>query len=229
MLLSLRIACIPFDAASYRGHLEFSWPSSWLISAVEASKEALSDMPPRSEDELDPVTLHNQALMHMDTDPTAVRPPWFRLVWLASCSNLLAPASHSRRRCQLSSMHLRARSHWCDVLACIDCHRAGLPQAELPADDAAVPGRDVRCVPLSGSTFDALTLDWTFAASISSNSIISRPYPRFVDARVQAICCCCTASTSTLISRPTCSRRTPTCTRSASARCVHPSSCPIRA
>jgi hypothetical protein len=31
-------------------------------------------MPPRSEDELDPVTLHNQALMHMDTDPTAVRP-----------------------------------------------------------------------------------------------------------------------------------------------------------
>ncbi len=36
----------------------------------EAAKEALSDMPPRSEGELDPVTLMNQALMHMDADPT---------------------------------------------------------------------------------------------------------------------------------------------------------------
>jgi hypothetical protein len=27
-------------------------------------------MPPRLEQELDPVTLHNQALMHMDEDPT---------------------------------------------------------------------------------------------------------------------------------------------------------------
>lgn len=36
-----------------------------------ASKEALTDMPPRSEEELDPVTLHNLALMHMEEDPTA--------------------------------------------------------------------------------------------------------------------------------------------------------------
>jgi len=35
-----------------------------------AAKEALSDMPPRQEEELDPVTLHNQALIHMDDDPT---------------------------------------------------------------------------------------------------------------------------------------------------------------
>eukprot|EP00657_Telonema_sp_P-1_P005442 TRINITY_DN22798_c0_g1_i2.p1 TRINITY_DN22798_c0_g1~~TRINITY_DN22798_c0_g1_i2.p1 ORF type:complete len:244 (-),score=86.94 TRINITY_DN22798_c0_g1_i2:175-906(-) len=37
---------------------------------MEAATEALSDMPPRSEEELDPVTLHNQALMNMNADPT---------------------------------------------------------------------------------------------------------------------------------------------------------------
>ncbi|XP_069814448.1 intraflagellar transport protein 70A [Dendropsophus ebraccatus] len=36
----------------------------------EAAQEALTDMPPRSEEELDPVTLHNQALMNMETKPT---------------------------------------------------------------------------------------------------------------------------------------------------------------
>jgi tetratricopeptide repeat protein 30 len=36
----------------------------------EAAKEALADMPPRNEDELDPVSLHNLALMGMDSDPT---------------------------------------------------------------------------------------------------------------------------------------------------------------
>ena len=39
----------------------------------EAAQEALTDMPPRSEEELDPVTLHNQALMNMETNPTEVR------------------------------------------------------------------------------------------------------------------------------------------------------------
>jgi len=38
---------------------------------VESAKEALSDMPPRLEEELDPVTLQNMALMHMEEDPTA--------------------------------------------------------------------------------------------------------------------------------------------------------------
>lgn len=37
---------------------------------LDAAKEALLDMPPRSEEELDPVTLHNSALVNMDTDPT---------------------------------------------------------------------------------------------------------------------------------------------------------------
>ena len=35
-----------------------------------AAKQALLDMPPRNEEELDPVTLHNQALMNVDTDAT---------------------------------------------------------------------------------------------------------------------------------------------------------------
>ncbi|EFJ12287.1 hypothetical protein SELMODRAFT_124642 [Selaginella moellendorffii] len=38
---------------------------------LEAAKENLTDMPPRAEEELDSVTLHNQALMNMEVDPTA--------------------------------------------------------------------------------------------------------------------------------------------------------------
>ena len=38
---------------------------------LKAAREALSDMPPRNESELDPVTLHNQALIHCEEDPTA--------------------------------------------------------------------------------------------------------------------------------------------------------------
>lgn len=42
----------------------------YVTKNYTAAKEALLDMPPRSEEELDPVTLHNQALMNMDEDPT---------------------------------------------------------------------------------------------------------------------------------------------------------------
>ncbi|XRB01471.1 tetratricopeptide repeat protein 30 [Pycnococcus provasolii] len=42
----------------------------YIMHNFEATKEALTDMPPRAEEELDPVTLHNTALMNMDTDPT---------------------------------------------------------------------------------------------------------------------------------------------------------------
>ncbi|KAH7717054.1 Tetratricopeptide repeat protein 30 [Aphelenchoides avenae] len=35
---------------------------------VEAAAEALTDMPPRAEEELDPVTLHNQAIINVDTN-----------------------------------------------------------------------------------------------------------------------------------------------------------------
>lgn len=36
----------------------------------DAAKEALLDMPPRKEEELDPVTLQNQAIMNSETDPS---------------------------------------------------------------------------------------------------------------------------------------------------------------
>ncbi|TRY60258.1 hypothetical protein DNTS_005920 [Danionella cerebrum] len=42
----------------------------YQLKNYAASQEALTDMPPRSEEELDPVTLHNQALMNMDIKPT---------------------------------------------------------------------------------------------------------------------------------------------------------------
>lgn len=38
-------------------------------TSPDAAREALTDMPPRSEDELDAVTLHNQALIYADEDP----------------------------------------------------------------------------------------------------------------------------------------------------------------
>ena len=36
-----------------------------------AAREALTDMPPRNENELDMITLHNMAVMNMEEDPTA--------------------------------------------------------------------------------------------------------------------------------------------------------------
>ncbi|XP_028657098.1 tetratricopeptide repeat protein 30A-like [Erpetoichthys calabaricus] len=40
------------------------------LKNYHGAQVALTDMPPRSEEELDPVTLHNQALMNMDSKPT---------------------------------------------------------------------------------------------------------------------------------------------------------------
>merc|ERR1719476_916905 len=42
----------------------------YMMKNQEAAKDALDDMPPRDESELDAVTLHNQALMEMDDKPT---------------------------------------------------------------------------------------------------------------------------------------------------------------
>lgn len=42
----------------------------YQLKNFNEARIALSDMPPRSEEELDPVTLHNQALMQMETEPT---------------------------------------------------------------------------------------------------------------------------------------------------------------
>jgi tetratricopeptide repeat protein 30 len=52
------------EAFNLRAAIEFQ------TGHLDAAREALTDMPPRSEEELDHVTLHNHALLHMDTDPT---------------------------------------------------------------------------------------------------------------------------------------------------------------
>jgi len=61
--LALRETAL-IEAFNLKAAIEYS------MSNMEAATEALSDMPPRGEEELDPVTLHNQALMHMEEDPT---------------------------------------------------------------------------------------------------------------------------------------------------------------
>ncbi|KAG5877801.1 hypothetical protein JTB14_036823 [Gonioctena quinquepunctata] len=42
----------------------------YQLKNIDSAKEALTDMPPRAEYELDAVTLHNQALMNFDGNPT---------------------------------------------------------------------------------------------------------------------------------------------------------------
>ncbi|XP_008328682.1 intraflagellar transport protein 70A isoform X4 [Cynoglossus semilaevis] len=42
----------------------------YQLKKLKEAQEALTDMPPRAEEELDPVTLHNQALVNMDTKPS---------------------------------------------------------------------------------------------------------------------------------------------------------------
>lgn len=42
----------------------------FFCGPVDSAREALTDMPPRWEEELDSVTLHNQALCSMDMSPT---------------------------------------------------------------------------------------------------------------------------------------------------------------
>lgn len=42
----------------------------YQLKNLKGAQEALTDMPPRSEEELDPVTLHNQALVNMDMKPS---------------------------------------------------------------------------------------------------------------------------------------------------------------
>lgn len=41
-----------------------------IFFSVDSAREAMTDMPPRWEEELDSVTLHNQALCSMDMSPT---------------------------------------------------------------------------------------------------------------------------------------------------------------
>lgn len=52
------------EAFNLKAAIEFN------MKNLEAAREALSDMPPRGEEELDAVTLHNTALVGMEADPT---------------------------------------------------------------------------------------------------------------------------------------------------------------
>jgi tetratricopeptide repeat protein 30 len=52
------------EAFNLKAAIEFS------LKNMDAAREALMDMPPRLEHELDQVTLHNQALMNMEQDPS---------------------------------------------------------------------------------------------------------------------------------------------------------------
>ena len=53
------------EAFNLKAAIEFQ------MKNIPAAREALLDMPPRNEDELDPVTLHNQALMNIENDASA--------------------------------------------------------------------------------------------------------------------------------------------------------------
>ena len=62
------------EAFNLKAAIEFEMRSiepAKVTSDLKSAKEALSDMPPRNESELDPVTLHNQAVINADEDPTA--------------------------------------------------------------------------------------------------------------------------------------------------------------
>jgi tetratricopeptide repeat protein 30 len=50
------------EAFNLKAAIEYS------MKNMSAAREALMDMPPRNEDELDPVTLHNTALMNIEQD-----------------------------------------------------------------------------------------------------------------------------------------------------------------
>ena len=73
-----RAPCEPHTHTSPGPDVILAWQAFNLKAAIEyqmknyeAAQEALSDMPPRAEDELDPVSLHNSALMHMDNEPAS--------------------------------------------------------------------------------------------------------------------------------------------------------------
>lgn len=53
------------EAFNLKAAIEFE------LKNLDGAKEALSDMPPRTDEELDPVSLHNTALINMNEDPTS--------------------------------------------------------------------------------------------------------------------------------------------------------------
>lgn len=68
----LKETCL-IEALNLKAAIEYEMKNTEpakVVTDSTAAKEALTDMPPRSESELDPVTLHNQAIVFGDEDPT---------------------------------------------------------------------------------------------------------------------------------------------------------------
>lgn len=68
----LKETCL-IEAFNLKAAIEYEMKQSEpakVSTEVNAAKEAMTDMPPRRENELDPITLHNQALIYADEDPT---------------------------------------------------------------------------------------------------------------------------------------------------------------
>ena len=63
MLLQVLRESLLVEAFNLKAAIEYQ------LGNLEAGRDALLDMPPRAEDELDPVTLHNHALLNMNLDP----------------------------------------------------------------------------------------------------------------------------------------------------------------
>lgn len=71
----LKETCL-IEAFNLKAAIEFDMKNSEPAKvgsniSLSAAKDALTDMPPRDESELDPVTLHNQAVIYCEDDPTA--------------------------------------------------------------------------------------------------------------------------------------------------------------
>ena len=69
----LKETCL-IEAFNLKAAIEYEMKNSEpakVGSDTSAAREALTDMPPRKESELDPVTLHNQAIINCEEDPTA--------------------------------------------------------------------------------------------------------------------------------------------------------------
>ncbi|VDN06487.1 unnamed protein product [Thelazia callipaeda] len=57
------------EAFNLKAAIEYNLKNCDAFHSDSLASEALTDMPPRLEEELDPITLHNQALINMDTNP----------------------------------------------------------------------------------------------------------------------------------------------------------------
>jgi len=108
------------EAFNLKAAIEF------LMKNVDATKEALTDMPPRSEEELDPVTLHNTALMNMDTDASG---GFRKLNFL-----LKNPPHPPETFANLLLLYCKPQHAFYDLAADVMAENQHLVQSKLPRD-----------------------------------------------------------------------------------------------